>query len=480
MLRYSIYGSILLLFIFILYLLFSTEKGLTIKPIPAENRSLDYANLAEEAALDLQKYIQIQTVRGQEREAALFLKAILEKEGITVRLFEYPNKPERVNLIAEIKGTEEKGGLILSNHMDVVEAVRSEWSFEPFEGFRQGDRIFGRGAIDMKGLGIMQLYAFILVKKMNLPLKYNLMFLALADEETRSQHGARFLLSEYPDLFKGYEFMHNEGGSGTKDVILKGSEIFNIQYAEKGIIWLEAYSEGESGHGSTPHLQYAAKDMLNFLTEIQNVETEFTISDVTASFFYQMGTISPFPASFVLKRNRNFFLKPLLDSQIQKNRHLQAMTKNTISITGINTYPKGINVITPQTKAMLDIRILPGVKPEEYYKKLEKIAKKYKIRLKALHMEAATVSAIDSKFFKVLAETVSTVVPKVLVTPFMSPATTDSSYFRNIGIKCYGLIPALLNDKEIDGIHGKDESIRVEHLKTGIQILFESIVNYNK
>lgn len=87
------------------------------------------------------------------------------------------------------------------------------------------------------------------------------------------------------------------------------------------------------------------------------------------------------------------------------------MTKNTISITGINTYPKGINVITPQTKAMLDIRILPGVKPEEYYKKLEKIAKKYKIRLKALHMEAATVSAIDSKFFKVLAETVSTVVP---------------------------------------------------------------------
>lgn len=62
----------------------------------------------------------------------------------------------------------------------------------------------------------------------------------------------------------------------------------------------------------------------------------------------------------------------------------------------------------------------------------------------------------------------------------MSPATTDSSYFRNIGIKCYGLIPALLNDKEIDGIHGKDESIRVEHLKTGIQILFESIVNYNK
>jgi len=67
-----------------------------------------------------------------------------------------------------------------------------------------------------------------------------------------------------------------------------------------------------------------------------------------------------------------------------------------------------------------------------------------------------------------------------VVTPFLSPGTTDSSYFRMHGFKCYGLIPALLTDYELDGIHGKNESIRVSHLKMGIQILYETILNFNK
>ena len=474
------FSLFILLGIFIIFTILFSEKGLTIVP-QTENENLpDFDTVAEEAATDLQKYIQIKTIRGNEIESANFLKSILEKNGIAVKLLSYPGKPDRTSLIAELPGTEEGGGVIFMNHMDVVEAEAAEWKYPPFQGIRIEDRIYGRGAVDMKGLGLMQLYAMLLVKKSGIKLKHKLMYIALADEESRSMHGAQYIVNNHKDLFKGYEFIHNEGGSGTDSVAIQGSKIFNLQYAEKGILWLELEAKAESGHGSTPPLSYAAKNMLEFLMELQSFSKKTILSDVTSAFFYQMGTASSFPNSFVLKRSGNPLIQIILKGVIQSNKHLRAMTSNTISITGIDSDPIGINVITNHTKATVDIRLLPGVVPDEYLKKIKNIADKYNIEVKVKHSEPATVSPMDSKFFQTLAGTATKVVPEAVVTPFLSPGTTDSSYFRMNGFKCYGLIPALLTNFELDGIHGKDESIRIIHLKTGIQILYETILNYNK
>lgn len=473
-------GFIILLGIFLIFTIIFSEKGLTIIP-QTDNKNLpDFSNVAEDAARDLQKYIQIKTIRGNEIESANFLKSILEKNGIPVKLISYPGKPERTSLIAELPGQEEGGGVIFMNHMDVVEAEAAEWKYPPYQGIRIDDRIYGRGAVDMKGLGMMQLYAMLLLKKSGIKLKHKLMYLALADEESRSMHGAQYIVSNHKDLFKGYEFIHNEGGSGTDSVAIQGSKIFNLQYAEKGILWLELEAKAESGHGSTPPLSYAAKNMLEFLTELQAFSKETILSDITSAFFYQMGIASSFPNSFVLKRSRNPLIQIILKGVIQSNKHLRAMTSNTISITGIDSDPIGINVITNHTRATVDIRLLPGVEPDEYLKKIKSIAEKYNVEVKVKHSEKATVSPMESKFFQTLAGTAIKVVPGAVVTPFLSPGTTDSSYFRMNGFKCYGLIPALLTNYELDGIHGKDESIRIIHLETGIQILFETILNYNK
>lgn len=475
-----IIALLLIIFVVVLFSLILTEKGIKVVAYEDNPNLPDFNQIAEEAASDLQKYIQIKTIRGKEIEAAKFLKAILDKYEISSTIITPPNQPERASLFAELPGKEENGGVVFMNHMDVVEAEAAEWKYPPYSGTRIEDRIYGRGAVDMKGLGIMQLYAMLLIKKSGIQLKHKLMFAALADEESRSFNGAQYILKDHKDLFKGYEYIHNEGGTGTDGVAIKGSKIFNLQYAEKGILWLELEAKAESGHGSTPPISYAAKNMLEFLSELQSFAHETIISDITASFFYQMGEASSFPNSFVLKRSRNPIIQLALKNVIQTNKHLRAMTSNTVSITGIDSDPIGINVITNHTKGSVDIRLLPGVDPNEYLEKIKKIAEKYKIYIKVKHAEAASVSSMDSKFFQILAGTATKVVPGVVVTPFLSPGTTDSSYFRLNGFKCYGLIPALLTDTELDGIHGKDESLRISHLKTGIQILYETILNYNK
>ncbi|MBW0433131.1 M20/M25/M40 family metallo-hydrolase [Leptospira yasudae] len=465
--------------LFLLYTIFITEKGIQSLTPKSKFEERDYGKLAEEASKDLQAYLRIKTVRGNEKQAALFLKSLFDKRGIKTTIFEVPGKPERASIMAEIKGSDPQGGLILTSHIDVVEADPAEWVEHPFSGIRKGDRIYGRGAVDVKGLGIMELYAFFLIHDSGIKLKKNLMYLAVSDEESRSEFGMRFLIAKHRDIFNGYEFVHNEGGVGTKDVVIKGSKIFNIQHAEKGAVWLDLESEDISGHGSTPPIQYAALSLIDFLTELKKMNEVVIIKDETASFFYQMGEVSPFPNSFVLKRSRNPLLGMILNGVIRSNKHLRAMTSNSVSVTGVDTHPAGINVITSKANGTIDIRILPGFNENEIYEKVKKLGEKYRVKVTARHLEPGTTSPVDSKYFKILSGVVQQVVPGAVITPFLSPGTTDSSYLRVAGFKCYGLIPALMTSEEIDGIHGKNESTTIEHLKTGIEILHKSVIEFN-
>lgn len=474
----SFFTAILLL-LFIIS--FPVSSGLDINEKKyAPSSALQSGLPDDEIVTALSEYIKIQTVRGNEKQSALYLKKFLDKEGIESRIIEYPGKPDRANLVAELKGSENKDGVILMNHMDVVEANPAEWTFPPHSGKVENGRIQGRGAVDMKGLGIMQLYAFLYIKRNKIPLKRNIMYLAVADEESRSMHGARFMIEKHRDIFKGYSYMLNEGGVGTLGVAFPGKKVFNIQMAEKGILWLKFFASGVSGHGSTPPPEYAALKMMRFLTKLQEMNDFPLITEDVSRFFYMMGTAAGFPDSFFLKRTKNPIVQQILKPIIRKNRHLTAMTSNTISITSINTdSSSGINVIVPTVTASMDMRLLPGFVPDDVLKKIEALAAQFDVKIEVIHKEAASISDSSGELFQALAAVSKKNVPDITITPFLSPGTTDSGYFREIGIKCYGLIPALMTSEDLDGIHGKNESISIENLKLGTKILYETLVSLN-
>ncbi|EMM74633.1 peptidase, M20/M25/M40 domain protein [Leptospira weilii str. Ecochallenge] len=170
-LKKSVFVFLIALVLFLLYTIFVTEKGIQSLTPVAKFEERDYEKLAEEASKDLQAYLRIKTVRGNEKQAVLFLKSLFDKRGIKTTIFNVPEKPERASIMAEIKGSDPEGGLIFTNHIDVVEADPNEWDEAPFSGVRKGDRIYGRGAVDMKGLGIMELYAFFLIHDSGIKLK---------------------------------------------------------------------------------------------------------------------------------------------------------------------------------------------------------------------------------------------------------------------------------------------------------------------
>ncbi|MBI3396128.1 MAG: M20/M25/M40 family metallo-hydrolase, partial [Spirochaetia bacterium] len=259
-----------------------------------------------------------------------------------------------------------------------------------------------------------------------------------------------------------------------------GSLIFNLNYAEKGLLWLKLKATGSSGHGHSPHVRYAALDMLEFLDAVRHMESGPVIGDETALFFYQLGEASSFPNSFLLKRSRNAVVKQVLSLFINKNRFLRSMTSNTRTVTGFHADESGINVIANQATANLDIRLLPGVAPKAYLERIVRLAKQYNVEVQVAGMNEATASPIKSDFFKVLGRVAMQNVPGAVVAPFLSPGGTDCAYFRKIDMDCYGLIPILADSDELDGLHGKNESITEDNLRLGTRIIFETLIGMNR
>ncbi|MBU45368.1 MAG: peptidase [Spirochaetaceae bacterium] len=452
---------------------------------PAKAQSIDWPAITDEATVYLQDLLRMRTIRGDEHQASLYIQKILEKEGIAVRIYQHPEDPRRSNLVAEIIPDDiapeyKDEGIILTGHSDVVEVNPERWKQPPFSGALVDGKIWGRGAIDMKGHIVMGLMSMLLVKRLDVPLKRKLMLLVLADEESDGKYGVKFMVEKHRDVFDGYKYVFNEGGLGTEGVAVPGSKIFNIQWAEKGKIWAELSVDGESSHGARPPEQYALLNMIQFLNAVHEMETDLTIVPEMETFLYQMGEAYSFPNSFFMKRNNNPLIRPLILPALKANRYLVAMTTNTRAFTGLNTNEdEGINVVADKAFAKIDIRLLPNTTPEQYLDKLEALAEPYGVKIKPTGTIVPNSSPMDSEFFKVMSRVSVDNVPGSVVTPLITPGNTDNTYLREIGLQCYGLTPVLLNSEELGSTHSDNEYLSQENLKLGTKIMFETVVGMN-
>lgn len=443
------------------------------------DEDIDWDSISIELTAILSDLLQIPTVRKDESQAALYIQKVLQKEGIQSRLIPNPTRPDKMSLVAEIGPEDSVNGVVLLNHLDVVEANDADWKIPPFSGEVKDGMIHGRGALDMKGATTMELLAFILIHRMDLPLQNKIMFLSVPDEESGGKLGAQFLLDQHENLFDGYAYVLNEGGFGIKDFPKKGDKIFDVQTAEKGILGIELTATGSSGHGSMPEEKYSSLRMTKMLLEVQGLQ-KFQLTPQSIEFFHHLGSFYGFPENFLLQRIQNPLVQKIISRKLMKNRAMNAMVSNTISITNLSTNSSGPNVIPAESKAYLDIRLLPGMSPEAMTKEIQKIAKKYDVQVDVKESYPASESSVQTQLYDVLYSVLKDNVSGTEVTQYLSPGATDSRFFRAKGFQCYGIIPVMIPMDDINMLHGKDEAISIENLKLGAKIIFETLVGFNQ
>src|SRR5258708_12314983 len=178
----------------------------------------------DKSALDLlQKYIRIQSINppADTRQAADFVKGVLEAAGISVRL--YSSGPNgQTNLVARLPGRDRtKKPLLLLNHLDVVPVDRSAWKLDPFAAIVQDGQIWGRGTLDMKGIGIEHILALVTLKQSGAVPPRDIVMLSTADEETDGGLGIHWMIdNHFADI--DAEYVLDEGGFGTRNILAPG------------------------------------------------------------------------------------------------------------------------------------------------------------------------------------------------------------------------------------------------------------------
>lgn len=424
--------------------------------------NIEWKAVKEEAIDILRDYVKIDTTNppGLEKPAADFLENILKKDGLAVET--YKAEPERPNLICRLKGDGSKKALILLHHMDVVPVEREKWSVDPFGGTLRDGFIWGRGTLDMKGPGVICLMAFLLAHRLSLPLKRDLIYVVVADEETGSEAGAEWLTKNHPDKLEA-EYLINEGGFGWKVGGLSG---FNLAFGEKGPLWLRLTAEGTPGHGAIPLDDNACVHLVKALSSIADRRSPIQIMPEMHPYLDKVGL------------GRDISPEALADHDLLKRPDVVAMFKNTISLTGLKAGQKE-NVIPSRAEATLDCRLLPGVDQTGFIKELEELMADKGIRVNIIKRIEASISPVKTEMFSVLDGALAEIYPDVLVLPNISVGFTDSRCFRTLGIHCYGLIPLLIDLEVIRTMHGHDERLPIEDLDKGIKVIFNLIQRLN-
>jgi acetylornithine deacetylase/succinyl-diaminopimelate desuccinylase-like protein len=440
--------------------------------------ALDWPKINQEAIEKLSDYIRVDTSNppGNEARAAEWYGKIFDAEGIPYETAE--SAPGRSNLVARLKGTGSEPALILLNHTDVVPVSREFWTVDPFGGVQQDGYIWGRGAEDMKSLGVAELIAFLELHREHVPLRHDVIFLATADEEAGGNFGAGWVTLNRPNWISGAGFLLTEGAQSKVDD--KGRPIyFGVGPMEKTPGWLKLTATGRSGHGSIPIPNSAVNRLLAALERVRNYRPPLEVTPPIESALRSIAPYEAEPWRSRLLNLRQFVASPGAYEELTQRPAILALLTNTISITGLEGSKK-INIIPPSASALLDCRLLPGWTIERWRKQVKKIIQDDSIQIETVLNFTSTASPINTLLYADIQEAVKQLHPDAGVAQSIETGFTDSHFFRERNIVSYGFAPFAIPEADTARVHGNDERIPVKAYTDGVRLLWEVVYNFSR
>ena len=434
---------------------------------------VDWEALEDEAVATLSRYIKIDTTNppGNELKAAAFLKSILDKEGIETRVIE--SAPGRANLYARLRGNDSKKAVVLMHHMDVVPAEAKLWKEPPFSGLVKGAEIWGRGSLDNKGGGVMELMTLLVLKRQNISLKGDVIFIGTADEEAGGMHGAGFLLEKHADLFKDVSVVLNEGG-GIRVGDDGRTRLYSVGIAEKVPLWLKLTAPGTPGHAASPGDNQAVLKLVAALNRLAGYQSPIKVVPEVQKFYADSAATAPANRREQYLDLRKSLQDPSFAADFLKDRTNNARVRNTISITGIKGSDK-ITVIPAEATAEVDVRLLPGEEPQTFIEELRRVLADESIKIEILLSRTAATSPASPEAMKVITDYAKTNDPGAAVLFSVGTGFTDCHFFRAKGIPCLGFLPQRSTPNSEGLVHGVDERISVERLNAAIRAMYEIV-----
>ncbi len=437
----------------------------------------------EEVTNLLSDLIKIDTTNppGRETDAARCLAANLGEDGFECDLFE--SAPGRGNLVTRLQGTGERPNLLLLSHLDVVAADPNEWTVDPFGGVVKDGFVWGRGALDMKSMTAVEALVMKLLKRNKVKLKGDVILAATADEEKGGEAGAGWIVKTHPEKVHAKYVINEGGGLG---IPMDEQNLYTVQTAEKGILWLRIRAKGKPGHGSVPGLaDNAVLRMGSIIKMLGSHRSGIMLVPTVREFIHGIAdrnATAKEALSALLENLENG--DEVLDMIALKDQgmaeELRAMLRMTVSPTIVHGGVKE-NIIPSVCEAVFDCRVLPGQSPSDAMNEIKSLlgqADIEKLEFETIQANDPSESSMDTPLYKAIVDALERFDPEGSVVPILLTGGTDSRFFRSTGSVCYGFQPMKADmpyNEILKSVHGIDERISVENLVFGTSVLYNVV-----
>jgi acetylornithine deacetylase/succinyl-diaminopimelate desuccinylase-like protein len=432
-------------------------------------KSIDWDALTTEATALLSSYIRINTTNppGNELPAAKMLKEKFLKDGIPAAIFE--PAPGRGIVAARLRGIgKHRKTLMLLSHIDVAPADPKQWTVPPFSGQVKNGEIWGRGALDGKGPGVIELMAMLAIKRARILLNRDILFVAVGDERSGGKNGSQWLIEHQTNLYKDVGFVLNEGGGLRKDKA--GHLFYSVAVTEKSPLWLRLTAAGNVGEGSAPPAQTAVTRLVAALARLIDYQMPFKVLPLVQDYYHALAALDQKQPKLLDLR------QSLTDADFAKEFAAvpvnNAMVRDTLTPTIINTGFK-TDIIPPAATAELDCRLLPDEDANSFIKLVREQINDDKIKVDKLLSVPTLMSPVRSDLMNAIEVLARRTDKEAPVIPAMLTGFNDSHYFRQRGLVTYGFVPIEVTEQQEAMEHGVNERIPVESLRSGMQRMVE-------
>jgi acetylornithine deacetylase/succinyl-diaminopimelate desuccinylase-like protein len=381
--------------------------------------------------------------------------------------------PRKGNLVARLHGSGARKPILLVAHLDVVPALREDWSVDPFKLTEKDGYFYARGSSDDKYMGAAFITNLIRYKQEGYKPDRDIIVAMETDEEILDANalGIQWLIKNHRDLIDA-EFALNEGGGvGLENG--KATRV-SVQTTEKVSVSFALEVRDRGGHSSVPRKDNAIYRLAEGLVRLSNFSFPLHLTDTTRAYFGKVAQLEGGQTATDI--GAMLADKPDMDAvtRLSQSAGYNAQLRTTCVATMLSG-GHAVNALPQTAGARVNCRIIPGEPIEEVKATLERVLADDKIAVTqtdkgVISQPAALNEEILGSIEKLTAE----FWPGAVVVPIMSAGATDGSYLRNAGIPTYGH-SGMANDVNDIRAHGKDERVPVQSFYRGEEYLYRLV-----
>lgn len=383
-------------------------------------------------------------------------------------------RPEKFNVVARIHGKRPpnvRKPLLLLAHIDVVEALKADWSndLDPFVFTERDGYYYGRGTADDKAMASIFVANVFRMKKEGYVPDRDIIIALTADEESGPANGVDWLVKNHRDLVDA-ALVINEGGGGT---LRDGKPLFNsVQTSEKVTTNLTLRATNKGGHSSVPRADNAITALADALSKVGRYAFPVKLNETTRAFFSQTADLEE-PA---MGRAMKALVANTSDQQAIAVVTADPRYNSMLRTTCVATMLKGghaTNALPQLAEANVNCRVYPTESAAEVRDSLARVINDTAVQVIVASQRPPSP---PTGLLPELMEPVTTITRDLFgdipVIPAMSTGATDSRFFRALGVPAFG-VSGLFSDPTVDArAHGRDERMRIQSYFEGQEFLY--------